>query len=90
MFFQVMRLDYKLACFIMHWQILEKLYGHNHIVIGYELVKLSSIQLSLDDHNAVDTISRLAAIFLHYFGSHAETMFPHLLFLQREALKLPQ
>ncbi|KAH9670167.1 tetratricopeptide repeat (TPR)-like superfamily protein [Citrus sinensis] len=87
---EVMRLDYKLACFIMHWQILEKLYGHNHIVIGYELVKLSSIQLSLDDHNAVDTISRLAAIFLHYFGSHAETMFPHLLFLQREALKLPQ
>ncbi|ESR37171.1 hypothetical protein CICLE_v10030128mg [Citrus x clementina] len=71
-------------------EILEKLYGHNHIVIGYELVKLSSIQLSLDDHNAVDTISRLAAIFLHYFGSHAETMFPHLLFLQREALKLPQ
>ncbi|GAY61350.1 hypothetical protein CUMW_209300 [Citrus unshiu] len=71
-------------------EILEKLYGHNHIVIGYELVKLSSIQLSLDDHNAVDTISRLAAIFLRYFGSHAETMFPHLLFLQREALKLPQ
>lgn len=71
-------------------EILEKLYGHNHIVIGYELVKLSSIQLSLDDHNAVDTISRLAAIFLHYFGSHAETVFPHLLFLQREALKLRQ
>ncbi|KAH9733723.1 tetratricopeptide repeat (TPR)-like superfamily protein [Citrus sinensis] len=71
-------------------EILEKLYGHNHIVIGYELVKLSSIQLSLDDHNAVDTISRLAAIFLRYFGSHAETMFPHLLFLQREALKLRQ
>lgn len=71
-------------------EILEKLYGHNHIVIGYELVKLSSIQLSLDDHNAVDTISHVAAIFLRYFGSHAETMFPHLLFLQREALKLGQ
>ncbi|KAI5349160.1 hypothetical protein L3X38_002047 [Prunus dulcis] len=30
-------------------EILEKLYNPNHIVIGYELVKLSSIQLSLGE-----------------------------------------
>ncbi|KAG2730683.1 hypothetical protein I3760_01G305700 [Carya illinoinensis] len=39
-------------------EILEKLYGPNHIVIGYELVKLSSIQLSMGDRGAVKNINR--------------------------------
>ncbi|BFG23033.1 hypothetical protein CerSpe_093070 [Prunus speciosa] len=38
--------------------ILEKLYNPNHIVIGCEHVKLSSIQLSLGDCAAVDSINR--------------------------------
>ncbi|KAJ4721828.1 SET and MYND domain-containing protein 4 [Melia azedarach] len=69
-------------------EILEKLYGHNDIVIAYELVKLSSIQMSMGDKNSVDSITRLAAIFLRYYGTHADKTFPHLQFLRRHALKL--
>ncbi|ONI27939.1 hypothetical protein PRUPE_1G112300 [Prunus persica] len=52
--------------------ILEKLYNHNHIVIGYELVKLSSIQLSLGDCAAVDSINRPCDIFSCYYGSYIQ------------------
>lgn len=71
----------------MIWQILEKLYGCNHIVIGYELVKLSSIQLSMADYNAVDNINRIRDIFARYYGSHADVMFPYLQSLQSNAEK---
>ncbi|XVE90927.1 hypothetical protein DITRI_Ditri20bG0115000 [Diplodiscus trichospermus] len=66
-------------------EILEKLYGPNHIVIGHELVKLSSIQLSLGDRSAVDNINRLSMIFSKYYGPHAAILFPYLLFLERES-----
>lgn len=69
-------------------EILEKLYGSNHIVIGYELMKLSSIQLSLGDTAAMKSISRLAAIFSWYYGPHADMMFPYLGSLKRETCKL--
>ncbi|KAK0593132.1 hypothetical protein LWI29_031522 [Acer saccharum] len=71
-------------------EILEKLYGHNHIVIGYELVKLSSVQLSLGDSDAVDSINRLDTIFKRYYGSHADVMFQFLQPLQKDAHKLVQ
>ncbi|XP_034204071.1 uncharacterized protein LOC117618554 isoform X3 [Prunus dulcis] len=64
-------------------KILEKLYNPNHIVIGYELVKLSSIQLSLGDCAAVDSINRLCDIFSCYYGSHAYKIFPYFQFLKR-------
>ncbi|XP_022139922.1 SET and MYND domain-containing protein 4 [Momordica charantia] len=60
-------------------RILEKLYGESHIAIGNELLKLSSIQLSLGDHTtAGDCINRLNGIFRCYYGSHAKRMFPFL------------
>ncbi|PRQ59689.1 putative chromatin remodeling SET family [Rosa chinensis] len=65
-------------------EILEKLYNLNHIVIGYELVKLSSIQLSLRDSGAVDSIDRLYQIFSCYYGSHTDVIFPDLQFLRKE------
>ncbi|KAL5569695.1 hypothetical protein UlMin_026270 [Ulmus minor] len=68
-------------------EILEKLYHPNHIVIGHELAKLSSIQLSLDDSTALDNINRLSNIFSCYYGSHAHTIFPLLQFLQIESRK---
>ncbi|KAF2296955.1 hypothetical protein GH714_013546 [Hevea brasiliensis] len=45
-------------------KILEMLYGNDHIAIGYELVKLSTIQLSLGDPHAADAINRLGLIFV--------------------------
>ncbi|XVF41271.1 hypothetical protein PTKIN_Ptkin01aG0267200 [Pterospermum kingtungense] len=69
-------------------EILEKLYGPSHIVIGYELVKLSSIQLSLGDCTAVDNINRLSAIFSNYYGQHADIIFPYLSFLERESCRI--
>ncbi|XP_022749266.1 uncharacterized protein LOC111298827 [Durio zibethinus] len=66
-------------------EILEKLYGPNHIVIGQELVKLSSIQLTMGDCTAVDNISRLSVIFSKYYGPHAGIIFPYLLFLEKES-----
>lgn len=71
--------------FIDNEQILEKLYPPNHIVIGHELVKLASIQLSLGDCTAVDNINRLNEIFSCYYGSHADLIFPNLQYLSREA-----
>ncbi|TQD98591.1 hypothetical protein C1H46_015839 [Malus baccata] len=65
-------------------EILEKLYNPNHIVIGYELVKLSSLQLSLGDRAAADSINRLYQIFSCYYGSHTYVIFPYLRFLRRE------
>ncbi|MQL84189.1 hypothetical protein Taro_016678, partial [Colocasia esculenta] len=53
--------------------ILEKLYHDNHIVIGNELVKLASLQLSLGDHvSALRSVDRLEAIFSLYYGPHAD------------------
>ncbi|PIN26923.1 Histone-lysine N-methyltransferase [Handroanthus impetiginosus] len=67
-------------------EILEKLYGENHIVIGNELMKLASIQLSMGLKTAIaDSTSRMLTIFSRYYGSHADIMFPHLQYLKREA-----
>uniref|UniRef100_A0A5B7BBN2 Putative SET and MYND domain-containing protein 4 isoform X1 n=1 Tax=Davidia involucrata TaxID=16924 RepID=A0A5B7BBN2_DAVIN len=71
-------------------EILEKLYDPNHIVIGNELVKLSSIQRTLDECTAKETINRVAAIVSRYYGSQADMIFPYLQSLKREAHKLPQ
>lgn len=66
------------------------LYGNDHIAIGHELIKLSTIQLSLGDPSAADTINRLGLIFLRYYGSHADFIFPYLQTLKREANNLTQ
>ncbi|KAH1255539.1 RNA polymerase II-associated protein 3 [Glycine max] len=68
-------------------QILEKLYDTDDIVIAYELVKLSSIQLSLGDGTAVESISRIDDIFSRYYGLHADLVFPYLQYLRREIKK---
>ena len=57
-------------------------------VIGNELVKLASIQLSLGDADTIDTIKQVDTIFLLYYGSHADIIFPQLENLKREAIKL--
>ncbi|KAF6172693.1 hypothetical protein GIB67_042016 [Kingdonia uniflora] len=60
-------------------EILGKLYHEKHIVIANELVKLSSIQLSLGDRaSAVENINRLKEIFSLYYGSHAAKIVPFL------------
>lgn len=69
-------------------KILEKLYDLNHIVIGNEMVKLTSIQLALREAAAIDSINRMDAIFSQYYGSHTNIIFPHLQCLKREAFKL--
>ncbi|XP_010278902.1 PREDICTED: SET and MYND domain-containing protein 4 isoform X2 [Nelumbo nucifera] len=69
-------------------KILEKLYSTNHIVIGNELVKLASIQLSLGDSTVMDSINQLDEIFSLYYGSHSARIFPYLESLKREASKL--
>lgn len=69
-------------------KILEKLYGTNHIIIGNELVKLASLQLSLGDFAASDTINRLTGIYFKYYGKHADDVFPHLKWLTKEASKI--
>ncbi|XP_056172101.1 uncharacterized protein LOC115664565 isoform X2 [Syzygium oleosum] len=69
-------------------EILEKLYSPDHVVIGYELVKLLSIQLSLGDVAAGETLNRLCIIFEHHYGSHAAVVFPYLRSFKREARKL--
>lgn len=69
-------------------QILGKLYDHNHIVIGNELVKLASIQLLLGDSAIIDTIEQVDEIFSLYYGSHANIILPQLEHLKREAIKL--
>ncbi|KAK4385232.1 hypothetical protein Sango_2647200 [Sesamum angolense] len=69
-------------------EILEKLYGEDHIVIGNELIKLSSIQLYMGQKSTADNMNRMVAIFSRYYGSHADIMFPYLRYLKREAGKL--
>ncbi|QCE15420.1 SET and MYND domain-containing protein 4 [Vigna unguiculata] len=68
-------------------QILEKLYDTDDIVIAYELVKLSSIQLSLDDSTAMESINRIDDIFSRYYGTHADLVFPYLQYLRSEIKK---
>ncbi|XP_047156764.1 histone-lysine N-methyltransferase ASHR1-like, partial [Vigna umbellata] len=68
-------------------QILEKLYDTDDIVIAYELVKLSSIQLSLDDSTAMESINRIDDIFSRYYGCHADLVFPYLQYLRGEIEK---
>ncbi|KAD4585861.1 hypothetical protein E3N88_23462 [Mikania micrantha] len=66
-------------------KILEKLYGDDHIVIGNEMVKLASIQLSLGEEHAVEeSRSRINSIFSRHYGSHVDAMFPHVRFLKRD------
>ena len=71
--------------FLIIWQILQTLYDPDHIVIGYEMVKLASIQLSLDDPAAVDSINHLGVIFARYFGPHVDFIVPYQQFLKRLA-----
>ncbi|CAD5174787.1 unnamed protein product [Musa acuminata subsp. malaccensis] len=70
-------------------EILEKLYGSNHIVMGHELMKLASIQLCTGDRTAtLSSIDRVESIFLLYYGSHVDRIFPHLKVLRTEAERL--
>ncbi|KAI7727874.1 hypothetical protein M8C21_005859 [Ambrosia artemisiifolia] len=64
-------------------KILEKLYGDDHSVIGNEMVKLASIQLSLGDHAVEETRNRISLIFSQHYGSQVDAVFPHLQFLKR-------
>ncbi|XP_073296910.1 uncharacterized protein [Primulina huaijiensis] len=64
-------------------EILEKLYGKDHIVIANELIKLVSIQLSMGHESAADNANRLVKIFSRYYGSHADIIFPHLTYLKK-------
>ncbi|XP_057743124.1 uncharacterized protein LOC130961323 [Arachis stenosperma] len=64
-------------------KILEKLYHPDDIVIAYELVKLCSIQLSVGDGSAMDSINRIGDIFSCYYGLHADLVFPYLQYLRR-------
>lgn len=58
----------------------------DHIVIGNELVKLTSIHLSLGDcAGALEGIKRVDTIFSRYYGSHVDVIFPHLKSLKVEA-----
>ncbi|XP_052180260.1 uncharacterized protein LOC127793547 isoform X2 [Diospyros lotus] len=59
-------------------EILEKLYGPDHVALGNELVKLVSIQQLLGDESAADSIHRMETIFCRYYGSHANRIFPYL------------
>ncbi|XP_057949385.1 uncharacterized protein LOC131144640 isoform X3 [Malania oleifera] len=69
-------------------KILERLYGPNDITIGYELVKLASIQLSMGDSTASVSVDRMSEIFSCFYGSHADTMFPYLQHLKEETCRL--
>ncbi|XP_043706247.1 SET and MYND domain-containing protein 4 isoform X2 [Telopea speciosissima] len=68
-------------------EILEKLYTTNHIVIGNELVKLATIQLSLGESTVVEIINRLDKIFSMHYGPHATRLFPYLQTLKGESSK---
>ncbi|KAF7816585.1 SET and MYND domain-containing protein 4 [Senna tora] len=65
--------------------ILEKLYDPDDIVIAHEIVKLCSIQISMGDKTALDSISRICDIFSRYYGPHAHVVFPYLQYLRKEA-----
>ncbi|KAI3783557.1 hypothetical protein L1987_42641 [Smallanthus sonchifolius] len=53
-------------------KILEKLYGDDHIVIGNEMVKLASIQLSLGEQDVEESRNRINMIFSQHYGSHVD------------------
>ncbi|XP_075111248.1 uncharacterized protein LOC142181709 isoform X4 [Nicotiana tabacum] len=59
-------------------QILENLYDPNHIAIGNELIKLASLQISVGDSAASDSMSKITTIFSRYYGSHADDIYPFL------------
>ncbi|XP_073123784.1 uncharacterized protein [Henckelia pumila] len=69
-------------------EILEKLYGKDHIVIGNELIKLVSIQLSMGRESAAKNANRLVNIFSRYYGSDADIIFPHLTYLKKNVCNL--
>ncbi|RRT77487.1 hypothetical protein B296_00019184 [Ensete ventricosum] len=72
-------ISYSIRCTHLKINILEKLYGRDHIVIGHELMKLASIQLCMGDRTAaLSSIKRVDSIFLLYYGSHVDRIFPHL------------
>lgn len=65
-------------------QILEKLYHSDHIVIANELVKLVSIELSLNKYAcAKKNLARIDHIFSRHYGCNYVKMFPYLITLQR-------
>ncbi|XP_068645515.1 histone-lysine N-methyltransferase ASHR1 isoform X2 [Aristolochia californica] len=67
-------------------QILEKLYHGNHIVLGNEIMKLASIQLSLNDYSsAKNSLDRLYAILQLHYGSHTVKVLPYAEKLGKEA-----
>ncbi|KAG9441179.1 hypothetical protein H6P81_017033 [Aristolochia fimbriata] len=67
-------------------QILEKLYHVNHIVLGNEIMKLASIQLSLNNHtSAKNSLDRLYAILQLHYGSHIMKVLPYAENLRKEA-----
>ncbi|GMN41096.1 hypothetical protein TIFTF001_010314 [Ficus carica] len=59
-------------------EILEKLYNSHHVVIGHELVKISSIQLSLNESDVDSSFSRMKDIFKCYYGQETYEIFPHI------------
>ncbi|XP_051138521.1 uncharacterized protein LOC127256513 isoform X2 [Andrographis paniculata] len=63
-------------------EILEKLYGENHIVIGNELIKLASIHRCLGRGVNAENTNRLVSIFSRHYGSHADKLFPYLDYLK--------
>ncbi|XP_039138361.1 uncharacterized protein LOC120275740 isoform X2 [Dioscorea cayenensis subsp. rotundata] len=70
-------------------EILKKLFRRNHIVIGNELIKLSSIQISAGDRAAaLSVIKRIEEIFSLYYGSHLVNVCPHVVRLQEEVINL--
>ncbi|GFP89400.1 histone-lysine n-methyltransferase smyd3 [Phtheirospermum japonicum] len=66
-------------------EILETLYGENHIVVANELIKLASIQHSMGQKSASSDTNQMVEIFYRYYGSHADIIFPHLRYLKSEA-----
>lgn len=58
--------------------ILEKLYGPDHIVIAYELLKLLSIKMALGNCISPEIADRLHKILKCYYGSHVHAAFPFL------------
>ncbi|EPS62414.1 hypothetical protein M569_12375, partial [Genlisea aurea] len=61
------------------FEILEALHGKDHIIVGNELIKLSSVQHFVGPAaSAAESISRLRAIFSRHYGSHANLLLPHL------------
>ncbi|XP_074286472.1 uncharacterized protein LOC141611756 isoform X2 [Silene latifolia] len=74
-------------CF-MSIEILKKIYGDGHIALGNELMKLSSLQLAINDTHAADTVNQMDTIFSNYYGRHADRMFPYLEHLKGEVHSL--